>query len=267
MKSSFHGHLIHYLLGSYVICICISRALHSAVFAKYCTHCFRLPDTLEPIIYDLKLTLNSDLEYISGQVLIEIQCKQNTSLIQLHGNSLFLNIQHATLENRLTNETIDLKSPMLNWRDEVIEFRLEEWPLKHATVYYLQIWYTTRYADDGHGLMRHQDLERGIWINSLFEPVFARRLLPCFDEPRWRTAFKLELWLIGEFAHSSFTAFQLHHFLSTFLICHWPIHQLLQQNCTAGQGDMHLEILLLARLAGDGSKHYKGHVPLSARND
>jgi aminopeptidase N len=52
-------------------------------------------------------------------------------------------------------------------------------------------------SNDGHGLSVYDD-DYGLWMISLFEPIYARRLFPCFDEPRWKSTFRLQLWLIGD---------------------------------------------------------------------
>uniref|UniRef100_A0AC35TLG6 Peptidase_M1 domain-containing protein n=1 Tax=Rhabditophanes sp. KR3021 TaxID=114890 RepID=A0AC35TLG6_9BILA len=46
----------------------------------------------------------------------------------------------------------------------------------------------------------------GRWIHTLFETSYARQLFPCFDEPKFRSAFKLQLWLYAEYAKPSYTA-------------------------------------------------------------
>uniref|UniRef100_A0A914BVR6 Aminopeptidase n=1 Tax=Acrobeloides nanus TaxID=290746 RepID=A0A914BVR6_9BILA len=155
--------------------------------------------------YDLKLTFASKSDEIIGQVRIEIQCKNVTSTIELSANPLFLTIHHATLEHRLTNATLNLGLPLVNWNLFTIEFRLDS-NLTIGHVYYLSIWFNTKYSDDHLGLSRHFNKEYGTWINSLFEPYLIRRLLPCFDEPKWRSVFKLQLWLQGEFANKSYVA-------------------------------------------------------------
>uniref|UniRef100_A0AC34GW24 Aminopeptidase N-like N-terminal domain-containing protein n=1 Tax=Panagrolaimus sp. ES5 TaxID=591445 RepID=A0AC34GW24_9BILA len=43
-------------------------------------------------------------------------------------------------------------------------------------------------------------------MNSLFETNHARELLPCFDEPNFRSVFKLQLWLQNDFASKGYVA-------------------------------------------------------------
>ncbi|KAI1727620.1 peptidase family m1 domain-containing protein [Ditylenchus destructor] len=156
-------------------------------------------------MYDLNLTLNSETDEILGQVVIEMQCRNETSSIQLHMDPLFLYVQYAVLENRLTNISIDAGIPEIDWNREILEFHLNM-TLETSYVYYLKIWFVAKYSDDEHGITRNSDLIHGTWINTFFEPTYARRLFPCFDEPKWRAIFKLKLWLYGEFADSSFVA-------------------------------------------------------------
>jgi hypothetical protein len=49
---------------------------------------------------------------------------------------------------------------------------------------------------------------RGLWLNTLFEPVYARRLFPCWDEPRFRASFRLDLWLLNGLAAEEFVSME-----------------------------------------------------------
>ncbi|VDM41793.1 unnamed protein product [Toxocara canis] len=166
---------------------------------------FRLPPHFIPIVYDLKLSLSSKKESICGQVRIEMQCIQSTSEVLLHANPLFVKVQHAIIENRLTNETVDLGMPAVDWNRYLVAFN-SSIVFDHAAVYYLSIWFQTTYADSHGGLIKYEDKERGVWASTLFEPTNARRLFPCFDEPRWRSIFKLQLWLEDDFASARYVA-------------------------------------------------------------
>ncbi|KAH7695263.1 Peptidase M1, partial [Aphelenchoides avenae] len=163
-------------------------------------HSYRLPDAITPVVYDLRLTLDSRSDVITGQVRIEMQCTNSTRHIELSANPLFIDVKHTLLENRLSNETIDLGEPIVHWDTYTVEYHLAE-QLIQGHVYHLSIWFRTKFSDDGRGLSRYFDKERGTWLNSLFEPYHARRLLPCFDEPRWRSVLKLQLWLMNDFAN------------------------------------------------------------------
>uniref|UniRef100_A0A915ASF4 Uncharacterized protein n=1 Tax=Parascaris univalens TaxID=6257 RepID=A0A915ASF4_PARUN len=91
---------------------------------------FRLPQHFNPIIYDLKLTLSPKKETIWGQ--------------------------HATIENRLTNETIDLGIPNVDWNRYLIAFNSNS-TFDSGSVYYLSVWYQTTYADSHGGLIKYED--------------------------------------------------------------------------------------------------------------
>uniref|UniRef100_A0A0M3HQC8 Peptidase_M1_N domain-containing protein n=1 Tax=Ascaris lumbricoides TaxID=6252 RepID=A0A0M3HQC8_ASCLU len=117
---------------------------------------FRLPQHFNPIIYDLKLTLSPKKETIWGQVRIEMQCTKPTSEVLLHANPLFVKVQHATIENRLTNETIDLGIPNVDWNRYLIVFNSNT-VFDSGSVYYLSVWYQTTYADSHGGLIKYED--------------------------------------------------------------------------------------------------------------
>ncbi|KAE9551354.1 hypothetical protein FO519_005436 [Halicephalobus sp. NKZ332] len=165
----------------------------------------KIPEDLKPVVYDLKLTMSGIKEEIDGQVKIEIQCLKPTSVIQLHGNPKFIIVHHTLLEHRIGNETIELQKPIIDLETLTLRYPLDE-ALQESHVYYLSIWFETRYSSEFKGFSQAYDPDHGVYMNSLFEPSHARELLPCFDEPSMRAVFKLELWLKEDFAGKDYVA-------------------------------------------------------------
>lgn len=60
------------------------------------------------------------------------------------------------MENRLTNETINLGEPLITFNNECMKFTLKE-SLNQSYVYYLSIWFETKYSTNYHGLSRNFD--------------------------------------------------------------------------------------------------------------
>lgn len=54
---------------------------------------YRLPKSLTPIIYDLKLKFSSFSQEVSGQVEIQLQCETETHYIQLHADPIFIFVE------------------------------------------------------------------------------------------------------------------------------------------------------------------------------
>ncbi|KAI6226896.1 Peptidase M1, membrane alanine aminopeptidase,N-terminal domain-containing protein [Aphelenchoides besseyi] len=167
---------------------------------------YRLSTHLTPIVYDLKLTFSSFSEDINGQVQLQFQVENVTNFIELHADPAFISVKQVSLENKLFDEVRDLEIPKINAVTQTIRFDIAGMIEKHH-VYYLNVWYNTKYSFDHRGLIRKQDSVpernlnfRGLWLNSLFETTYARRLLPCMDEPNFRSSFKLHLDLYGEYA-------------------------------------------------------------------
>ena len=66
----------------------------------------------------------------------------------------------------------------------------------------LRIRYAHPYSNDGSGLARFRDPEDGrVYVNTDFEPYYANRLFPCFDQPDLKASYRLTVdapsdWLV-----------------------------------------------------------------------
>ncbi|CAD5228724.1 unnamed protein product [Bursaphelenchus okinawaensis] len=156
--------------------------------------------------YDITLTLKSFSNKVHGMVQIQFQCTESTSEITLHAFPQFLVVEHALLENRLLDENEPLEFPFTNTTRQTLTFKLKD-ELIESHVYYLSIWYSTRFNTHRNGMIKNKDMiSKTLWIHTLLEPRYARTIFPCFDEPKYRASFKLEIWLEGKWADESITA-------------------------------------------------------------
>ena len=128
--------------------------------------------------YRLQLDLNAGEEVYTGRVEIEFQL--------LHARAP-LTVDFDGGEVR----SVELAGRAVSYRYngsflEIPAEQLVPGPLR------LAIAYAHPYASDGSGLARFRDPEDGrVYVHTDFEPYFANRLLPCFDQPDLKASYRL----------------------------------------------------------------------------
>jgi cytosol alanyl aminopeptidase len=150
----------------------------------------RLPDGVTPTAYDLTLELDPDQGSFTGRVAITIAvAAPGTAQLWLH--AVDLEISRATLRAAGREEPVGL----LPARGPLRGFALPRAVGGGSVV--LAIDYAGRVTDLSHptgkdeqGLFRERT--GGQWyLYSQAESVFARRIVPCFDEPRFKPAWRV----------------------------------------------------------------------------
>jgi alanyl aminopeptidase len=139
----------------------------------------RLPDDVTPLRYDLRLTIDPALEAFGGDVAIRVHVAKPTSVVWL-----------AAAELDIESETID-GAPATSWTTgQVLALH------PHGTLapgdHTITIRYTGHTRHDQEGLFRQQ-ANGVIYEFSQGESLLARRIVPCFDEPRWKTPWHVTL--------------------------------------------------------------------------
>ena len=151
---------------------------------------YRLPRTVVPSRYVLKLSPDLVSFKFDGEVAIEVDVKERLNEILL--NSLELDINSVSLSNGKQTLTpkhiIDLNRERLNLNfDEHVE-------PGHWT---LTIKYSGALNDKLHGFYRsnYTDPEgnQRVLATTQFEATDARRAFPCWDEPDFKAVFKVSM--------------------------------------------------------------------------
>ncbi len=139
----------------------------------------RLPDTVTPLAYDLRLDVDPASELFSGEVAIEVRIDKRTDHVWLHADELEItraSWSHGPLTRDIAGE-------------QMIAFRFGR-TVEPGTIT-LRFAFTGKTTGEEEGLFRQRD---GAWyVYSQGEAVFARRITPCFDEPRFRTPWRVSL--------------------------------------------------------------------------
>jgi cytosol alanyl aminopeptidase len=156
----------------------------------------RLPDGVAPVAYDLTLEIDPARASFTGRVAIDIAVAAPTAELWLH--AVDLTITRAVLRSGGLDHRVELRSgadPQLRG------FALSRPVAGRVT---LVIDYTGRAVDlsgelndvagagrkDEQGLFRHRVGTRW-YLFSQSESIFARRIVPCFDEPRFKPAWRV----------------------------------------------------------------------------
>ncbi len=145
----------------------------------------RLPTTVRPLRYSAHLRMTPGDDQFSGSITIELEITQPVSTIWLHGKSL--TFEKAALHIGDHDEAAKV-TPATN--DFVGITTGSTIPAGHAT---LQIAYSgevSRTLTDGAFAQQQGD---DWYIFTKFEPVTARRVFPCFDEPSFKVPWQLTL--------------------------------------------------------------------------
>lgn len=151
---------------------------------------YRLPRTVIPNRYEIKLSPDLETFKFGGEVGIEADVKDETSDILL--NSLELKIHSASATNG--EKTLEA-SWQIQEDSERLKLSFKE-TLKPGK-WTINIKYEGELNDKLHGFYRSTYLDRDgnkkVLGTTQFEATDARRAFPCFDEPDFKAVFKIKL--------------------------------------------------------------------------
>ena len=153
---------------------------------------YRIPQTTQPLNYDLYLFPNLEDDTFTGHVTVTIQTKEERNFLVTHVK--YLEVYDTTLKSS-TGETLSLS--------ESFEYVPNEFwvvvPSKPLSIgnYNLFMRFKGRLDRDIVGFYRSvysdQDGRPHVIASSKFQPTYARRAFPCFDEPSFKSTFKTTL--------------------------------------------------------------------------
>lgn len=144
----------------------------------------QLGDDVEPRAYNLSLWTNPEKEHFTGLVSIELRLKRDLKSIILHAQDL--SIRTVILRN----DRAEFKGKFIPLKEGMATIEFDEVIAKGE--YKLDINYDGNYQQDLMGLYRVKENDE-FYIYTQFEPTSARKMLPCFDEPRFKAPFTLRV--------------------------------------------------------------------------
>src|SRR5207237_3271145 len=147
---------------------------------------FRLGDTATPLEYALELAIDPRAAEFSGEARIAMRINRYASV-------LWLNATGLTIESvRIEQENRTLPVAVVRGGEDFVGLAARG-PHFAPGIALATIRYHAAYETVGsQGLFRQED--RGdSYVLSQFEPLYARRAFPCFDEPGWKTPWRLTI--------------------------------------------------------------------------
>ena len=160
-----------------------STTLHYAPWKN-----MRLPDSIVPKQYDIKLDINMDTNIFTGLVTIEIMVTAPTRYILFH--KVNLNITNVHVEQKDLPIQLQIIKQFSYKRNEF--YVIETNPsLLVGKLYMLNISFAGIMSSDLSGL--YTSVHKWKIASTFFSPISARKAIPCFDEPKFKANFTLTL--------------------------------------------------------------------------
>ncbi|HEX8701834.1 MAG TPA: M1 family metallopeptidase [Myxococcaceae bacterium] len=143
----------------------------------------RLPTQVRPFGYAAELTLDPKAGTFQGKMEISLAVAEPTAVIWVHGKALTVK-EASVLQGGAT-----LTATQVPGTPDVLGFTLPS-PLEKGTAKLRIIYEGVASTRELEGAFRAE--ERGDWyIFTQFEPLGARRVFPCFDEPSFKVPWQL----------------------------------------------------------------------------
>ena len=147
----------------------------------------RLSKDVSPRSYDLALSLDPENASFTGKVKISLDSKKPASQLVLHALDL------ALTSVIVAGRRLDASKILIDPKAETVTLLLDA-PLKGRAD--VEIEYSGKMNELMRGLYKSRGKNGGkdeAWSFTHLEPTHARRVLPSFDEPSFKAAFKLTL--------------------------------------------------------------------------
>ncbi|HYP05075.1 MAG TPA: M1 family aminopeptidase, partial [Bryobacteraceae bacterium] len=158
----------------------LALALLSAMFVLADAPKLRLPGDVQPLRYELDLNVSPAKDGFDGTVAIDVEVKRPAAIVWLH--AVGLKVTSATVGGKPAKVTE--ASPFLG-----LEAASPIPPGKTR----IEIRYSGTYQKNSvEGLFKQTEGENS-YVMTQFEPTSARIAFPCFDEPAFKTPWRVTL--------------------------------------------------------------------------
>jgi len=151
----------------------------------------RLSDAARPTHYALSLIVDPEKDRFAGDVTIDIELREPTRFIVLHGRELSLVRAEALVGGEYVPVEIEERAAAggKGEPEELVVRLARTVPPGHVQ---LRIAYSAPLVDVLTGLYRVRDGEDSFAFTQ-FQPADARRVFPCFDEPAFKVPFDVKV--------------------------------------------------------------------------
>jgi len=157
---------------------------------------FRLPENTSPVSYVLWFAPNLSDWTFTGVANITVKVETNIQSMTLNLKDLNVtDVSAIDITNLNSFKKISIENYVELTKNEQFEIRFEKQVIKDR-ILLLTINYKGRIRDDMSGLYKSSYVEDGVtkWLAvTQFEPTYARRAFPCFDEPKYKVPFNISV--------------------------------------------------------------------------
>ncbi|XP_033168800.1 aminopeptidase N [Drosophila mauritiana] len=159
----------------------------------------RLPKWLVPLSYrvDIVTRINQPYQPFGGTVVIDLRSERSTKKIVLNSHDLAIGKRRAVTLSAKNGNSVPVSSIEMDIKLSRLTVSLKR-PLKVNVTYSMRVAFTSVLRSDHTGFYSSNYVDHNTtltqWLAATqFEPNHAREAFPCFDDPIFRTPFKINL--------------------------------------------------------------------------
>lgn len=181
---------------NFAIVFLLLTFFYNNVFANNCyQHKYRLSGNIKPSFYSLKIHPDLEKEIFSGEISIHVKIEQEVKFIEFH--SCGLEINSFTFNNKqVFNCFCNCFNFYYYHNGDLIHLERQYEKLFPPGNHVIRIKYQGQFSKTTTGLFKANFTKNGTVTHLVatdFEPSSARKVFPCFDEPKYKAPIKLTL--------------------------------------------------------------------------